>query len=151
MNATNKINFADFFDKEEILEGYVWDSNSQYPKILRNQSFDFSSYQENEDAYIVEALLYSNLKKCSWIIKHTGTYQITKFDLSKLDPNYQLVPVDYLPHRLKKNNPAGATLIERVCFQQLWIPEEDPNCEDMEVLKMQALIFTGFNNQQKLA
>ena len=150
MNKNNNLDFEKFIDKEEKLEGYVWDSNNEYPEVLRDHVFDFSIYDSNKNSYIVEALLYSKARNCSWIIKHTGSQHINKFDLNNLPKNAELVPVDYIPHRLKKNNPAGASSIERVCFQQLWVPENDSNCADMSVLKLQALIFTGFNHQPKL-
>jgi len=135
--------------KDTKVEGYVWDSNAKHPKVYRDQPLDISKYFQEDNPYIVEALLYSKDENCAWMIKHTGTYQINQYDLNALSKEGELVEVDFLPHRLKKNNPDGATPIKKVCFKQLWIPEEDPNCENMNVLKMQALIFTGFNQQPK--
>lgn len=139
----------DFAKNKEKMEGYLWDSDAEYPRVLRDEEPDVSKYINQQNPYIVEALLYSKGSNCAWMIKHTGNSQVTKFDLNQLPANAELVSVDYTPHRLKSKNPEGADPIKRVCFKQLWIPEEDANCADMEVLKMQALIFTGFNHQPK--
>jgi len=131
-------------------EGYIWDSNESHPVVLRNQTFDFSKYIDHLNPYIVEAWLYSVVDHCAWLIQHNCEYQVTKYDLKSLPEKHELIAVDFIPHKLKENNPSGASPIKRVCFQQLWIPEKDLNCAKMPVLKMQALIFTGFNQQPKL-
>ena len=115
-------------------EGYVWLSNADKPIILPKEEFDFSKYSEQNNPFIIEALLWDKKSK-SITIRHTGKYHINEFDLSKYSDE-NLVDVQYLPHRLDR--------VEKVNFKQLWLPEEDENCEGMEVLKMKALVFTGF-------
>lgn len=151
MISTEEITLSEIISNQEKLQGYLWDSNEKYPFVLRDNIFDFSKYDNQQNSFIIEALLYSVAKKCSWIIKHTGNYRVNKFEFNNLPPHSKLYPVKYLPHRLKKNNPDGETPIESVCFQQLWVPEKDSNCKNMDVLKMQALIFTGFNKQPKIS
>ncbi len=128
INDINKLNNVNF-------EGYVWLSNSEKPKVLKDTTFDFSKNEEGKNPFIIEALLFNKEKNKSYTIRHTGKYHINEFDLSKYTSE-NLVDVEYLPHRLDG--------VKKVCFKQLWLPEEDKNCLDMEVLKMKALIFTGF-------
>jgi CRISPR type III-associated protein (TIGR04423 family) len=118
-------------------EGYVWLSNSEKPIILPKENVDFSKYEEGKNPFIVEALLYSREQNKSVIIRHTGKYHIYEYDLNNLPDGAVLEDVEYLPHRLDG--------VKKVCFKQLWLPEEDENCEKMKVLKMKALIFTGFD------
>ena len=126
----------------KLYEGYIWGSDDNSPLILRDEAFDISTWLNN-NPYIVEALLYSKEDNFSLHIRHTGNYQIATYDLNGLSKE-NLQDVSFLPHRLDKNNKGEK--INRVCFQQLWLPEDDPYCEGMPVLKMKALIFTGFDN-----
>jgi len=122
--------------KSRKYEGYVWLSNADKPIVLPKEEFDFSTIKENDNPFIVEALLYCKEENVSVTIRHTGKYHINEFDLNNLQEGAVLEKVQYLPHRLDN--------IEKVNFKQLWLPEKDENCLNMEVLKMKALIFTGF-------
>lgn len=143
-------------------EGYIWLSDQEKPKVLQGETIDFSKpisigekeykfIEENHNPFIVEALLYAKNENISVSVKHTGKYQIHEIDLNNLPENAVLEEyadneekqkLEYLPHRLNG--------IKKLNFKQLWVPEEDENCESeenpkgMEVLKMKALIFTGF-------
>jgi CRISPR type III-associated protein (TIGR04423 family) len=133
--------------KTREYQGYIWLSDQKEPNVYREaQEIDFSNHTENHNPFIIEALLYAKDEQISVTLKHTGKYQIHEIDLKKyLDEN--LVDVPYLPHRLNeefKRNPKAFKEIKKVNFKQLWLPESDENCEDMEVLKMKALVFTGF-------
>ena len=119
--------------KNRKYSGYIWMSDAKEPKVLHNEEFDFSSIGVNP--FIIEALLYSESENTSLTIQHTGKYHINEIDLNKYSKD-DLVDVEYLPHRLKD--------VGKVQFKQLWVPEEDKNCNDMPVLKMKALVFTGF-------
>jgi CRISPR type III-associated protein (TIGR04423 family) len=114
-------------------EGYVWMSDEESPKVLFNETFDFKNIMINP--FIIEALLYNETEKTSIHIQHTGEYQIFEYDLKNLSEE-QLVAKSYLPHRLEG--------VEKVNFKQLWIPEPDENCENMEVLTLKAIVFCGF-------
>ncbi len=118
-------------------EGYIWGSEHQYPQVLKGEKF----IAPLDSLYIVEALLYCKAENISILIKHTGQTQIYQYNLSKFPKHIKQRSVSYLSHRLGDH-------IKRVNFQQIWIPESDPNCESWDVLKMRALIFTGFNQQK---
>ena len=117
-----------------LYEGYIWGADQKSPTILKGEQFKLPF---DSSLYIVEGLLYSKAEQISIHIRHTGELQICEYDLKEYPKGSKRYEVDYLPHRLEKN-------IKKVRFQQLWIPEKDPNCEDWEVLKMKALIFFGF-------
>lgn len=119
-------------------EGYIWLSDQEKPILLRNETFDFSKYEEGANPFIVEALLYNNNNSVH--IQHTGRYVVKEFDFKHLENKGAVFEdVKFLPHRLDSVN--------KVKFKQLWLPEEDADCENMPVLKMKALIFTGFDKQ----
>ena len=123
--------------KNRKYEGYIWFSDKEKPLVLRDEEYDFFVHSENENPFIVEALLYNKEQNISVIIRHTGKYHVNEFDLKALkEEGAVFEEVKYLPHRLDG--------IDKVNFKQLWLPEPDEHCKDMEVLKMQALIFTGF-------
>lgn len=124
---------------KKTYEGYVWGSDDKDPKMYYGKE-EVSISDNDVNGYIIEALLYCEENNTSLLIRHSGKYHIYEYDLKGLNEE-NLVSVEYLPHRLNG--------VEKVCFKQLWLPEEDPNCENMKVLKMKALIFTGFNNCKK--
>jgi len=120
--------------KNRKYSGYIWMSDAKEPKVLNNEEFDFSKISINP--FIIEALLYCEEENVSLTIKHTGSYHINEIVLNTLTESAVLEDVEYLPHRLEG--------VDKVQFKQLWIPEEDANCEGWPVLKMKALVFTGF-------
>jgi len=122
--------------KSRKYEGYVWFSDHEKPKVLHNESYDFSKHNNTENPFIIEALLYANDENISVSVKHTGKYQIHEIDLNDLPEGADFQEIKYLPHRLNG--------VKKVKFKQLWLPEEDENCNNWEVLKMKALVFTGF-------
>ena len=124
-------------------EGYLWLSNKRTPEVFHGETIDFAQW-EAINPFIIEGLLYNRAKQFSVLIRHTGTYTIRGYDLTKIPQKGILEPVEFLPHRLNKTK--GKPPIEKVEFQQLWLPEKDANCENMEVLSMRALVFTGFKN-----
>ncbi len=123
--------------KKRKYEGYLWFSDQEKPKVLKEEEYDFSQLTENENPFIVEGMLFCKEENISIMIRHTGKYHICEFDLNKLEKKgAEFEDIEYLPHRLNG--------VKKVKFKQLWLPEKDENCEKMEVLKMKALIFTGF-------
>ncbi len=129
-------------------QGYIWYSDGeqkigeskQKPDVLKEfKEFSFAETESNP--FVIEALLYSKEEDISVMVRHTGKYHITEYNLKELPKNAILeTEKEYFPHRLDINN--------KVCFKQLWIPEKDSNCADMEVLNLKAIIFTGFNHTQ---
>jgi CRISPR type III-associated protein (TIGR04423 family) len=123
--------------KNRKYTGYIWMSDEKKP-VFYNEGFDFSDIGINP--FIIEALLFCKEENISLTIRHTGKYHINEIDLNDLPEGAELVDIEYLPHRLNG--------IDKVCFKQLWIPEKDKNCEGWPVLKMKALVFTGFKYQK---
>lgn len=117
-------------------EGYIWESDKEYPQVLQNEEFQFGE-RSDSNPFIVEALLYCKQEEVSISVRHTGRYHIREFNLKNLPEGHELVDKKYYQHRLNIGD-------KKVCFQQLWLPEPDPNCEGMEVLQLKAHIFTGF-------
>lgn len=116
-------------------QGYVWLSNAAKPVVLNSEYHDFSQIGINP--FVIEALLWCEEDQISVVVRHTGTYRIHEYDLKSLAPGAELVEKEFLPHRL-------GSYIKKVKFKQLWLPEQDQNCEGLYVLTMKALIFTGF-------
>jgi CRISPR type III-associated protein (TIGR04423 family) len=123
--------------KTRKYEGYIWFSDSETPLVIHNKNHDFSKYKEIDNPFIIEALLFAKDENISIAIKHTGKYHIHEIDLNKLPEGAVLEDIHYLPHRLE--------IVKKVNFKQLWLPEKDENCNNWEVLKMKALVFTGFD------
>ncbi len=124
----------------KVYEGYVWYSDEQKPKTINNEWFQFTESPINP--FVVEAMLYCKDDNTSVMIKHTGRYIISYFDLNDLPKDSMLKDKPYLPHRLDD-------FVKKVCFQQIWIPEKDGLCEDMPVMTLKAIAFVGFNKPTK--
>jgi CRISPR type III-associated protein (TIGR04423 family) len=114
-------------------EGYIWMSDSEEPKVLNGEKFDFSLIQINP--FIIEGLLFDKVANISIHIIHTGDYVITKYELHKLSSQV-IEPKEYLPHRLKE--------IKKLLFKQIWEEKSDKNCLDFPVLTLKAIVFCGF-------
>lgn len=132
---------------ERKYQGYIWYSDGQQqqgdkkgkPDVLKGDTL-FKFTEDHLNPFVVEAVLYysdGNEEK-SIIIRHTGKYQITEFDLKNLPDGAELNTKTYFAHRIDG--------IKKLNFKQLWLPEPDSNCEGMEVLTLKAHIFTGFSN-----
>jgi CRISPR type III-associated protein (TIGR04423 family) len=113
--------------------GYYWLSGEENPIMIRGS---FEPTLTDESLFVVEAMLWDETNKQSIIITNTGRYQIFEYNLNQLPKNAVLECKAYMPHRL--------TNVKTVQFKQLWLPEKDENCCDMEVLKLKAQIFVGF-------
>lgn len=114
-------------------EGYIWLSDAKEPIMLFNETFNFKNVINNP--FIIEALLYNAENKISVHIQHTDDYQIFEYHLGEFDKE-DFVDKEYLPHRLKG--------VQKVMFKQIWLPEKDMNCAEMEVLNLKAIVFCGF-------
>ncbi len=114
-------------------EGYIWMSNETEPKVLKNEKYDFSAISQNP--FIIEGLLYDKTSQKSFHIQHVGECLIYEYNLDEVKSE-NLVPKEYLPHRLKE--------VEKVCFKQIWEEEEDKNCEGFPVLNLKVIVFCGF-------
>lgn len=119
--------------------GYLWEANQENPIVLPKKDYPIGTW--GKKSFLIEAWLFSQAENCAIFVRHTGQYHITEYNLNQVPEEGELVSKDmaYLSHRLYKSY--GITKLR---FQQLWLPETDPNCENMEVLQLKALIFNGF-------
>jgi CRISPR type III-associated protein (TIGR04423 family) len=116
-------------------DGYIWKSDSQNPITLLDETFDFSTIKLNP--FIVEGLLYNRDAYRSYHINHDGEYHIVEYDLTELSKKGEFIEKEFNPHRLLNS-------IKKVKFNQIWMDEKDPNCNDLLVLTLKATVFCGF-------
>ena len=121
-------------------EGYLWMSNGDTP-IEDLVSIREKLNDKNLNPFIVEGLLFCKATNTSIMIRHTGKYNISKFDLEKIEVSYELTA----EKSYFSNNKISAG--KKLKFRQLWENEKDENCASMEVLTLKATVFTGFENK----
>jgi CRISPR type III-associated protein (TIGR04423 family) len=130
-----KINIADF-PKTLLFTGYYWLSDQQKPIQLSEQVFDIQLLEYQP--YVVEGRLYSKENDLSIHIHFIdGKYDIFQMNWREKPPEWETINSTYLAHDLDKVNEIKVT--------EVWIPANDPNCENMEVLQPAFLGFKGFN------
>lgn len=121
-------------------EGYYWVSDA--PKPMKIQAGDslasLKSVQKNP--FIIEALLYDRQTQLSIHIQHTGRQQITCYDWKQF--NESNLASDYSDQVTYVSQKIDG--IEGVQFSRIWKKEPDALCANREVLKMHALVFSGF-------
>jgi CRISPR type III-associated protein (TIGR04423 family) len=128
LNSLNEIPSFNF-------DGYIWKSDSENPITLLDKTFDFSTIELNP--FIMEGLLYNQDENKSYHITHDGDYHIVEYDLTELSKKGEFIEKEFNPHRL-------LNLIKKVKFNQIWMDEKDPNCNDLLVLTLKATVFCGF-------
>jgi len=130
-----KINIADF-PKTLLFTGYYWLSDQQKPVQLSEQIFDIQLLEYQP--YVVEGRLYSKENDLSIHIHFIdGKYDIFQMNWREKPTEWETINSTYLAHDLDKVNEIKVT--------EVWIPANDPNCENMEVLQPTFLGFKGFN------
>ena len=130
-----KINIADF-PKTLLFTGYYWLSDQQKPIQLSEQIFDIQLLEYQP--YVVEGRLYSKENDLSIHIHFIdGKYDIFQMNWRDKPTEWETINSTYLAHDLDKVNEIKVT--------EVWIPANDPNCENMEVLQPAFLGFKGFN------
>jgi CRISPR type III-associated protein (TIGR04423 family) len=130
-----KINIADF-PKTLLFTGYYWLSDQQKPVQLSEQIFDIQLLEYQP--YVVEGRLYSKENDLSIHIHFIdGKYDIFQMNWREKPTEWETINSTYLAHDLDKVNEIKVT--------EVWIPTNDPNCENMEVLQPAFLGFKGFN------
>lgn len=130
-----KINIADF-PKTLLFTGYYWLSDQQKPIQLSEQVFDIQLLEYQP--YVVEGRLYSKENDLSIHIHFIdGKYDIFQMNWREKPLEWETINSTYLAHDLDKVNEIKVT--------EVWIPANDPNCENMEVLQPAFLGFKGFN------
>lgn len=130
-----KINIADF-PKTLLFTGYYWLSVQQKPIQLSEQIFDVQLLEYHP--YVVEGRLYCKENDLSIHIHFIdGKYDIFQMNWREKPTEWETINSTYLAHDLDKVNEIKVT--------EVWIPANDPNCENMEVLQPAFLGFKGFN------
>lgn len=112
--------------------GYVWYSDQKKPEILKKEAFKLPS---DNKTFIIEALLHDGGSKSIHIL-HTHQYQITEYTLSNIG-QCETSEVKFIAAgRLQEK-------VKELMFKQVWVPIVNQNCQKLEVLQLQSLIFTG--------
>jgi CRISPR type III-associated protein (TIGR04423 family) len=124
-------NLSDIPTKDCNYIGYYWMSDTQNPEYVDN-NFTLPTYTINP--FIIEGMLWDKTNKRSIMIKHTGRYVITQVDFKEISSDCKIADKSYMGYK-----PKGKHL-----YKQIWLPEPDPLCQGMEVLKLKAIVFTGF-------
>lgn len=133
---TSNININDI-PLATALTGYVWLSDESEPRIFERQPFD-SGLAALTNPFIIEGLLYCEEEKVSYYLKyvdgHTHVYR------------YELCVQDFRDNETKEffGNRMGQ---RKLRFLEVWEPQPDELCNNMEVLQFQANVFVGFNNE----
>ena len=124
--------------------GYLWASDKSTPEII--SKIDSSIFENNEKPahpFIREAYLYDSVNNISISVKHvSGKYLIHQFNLNELseDDKKNIVPKSFLAHN---------SLGEKLHFKEIWCPEKDDLCNNFEVLRKKAVVFSGFGKDGK--
>lgn len=111
--------------------GYVWYSDQTHPEILKDENFKINTANN----FIIEALLHNGNQKSIHIV-HTHQYQITEYNLD-LAKDLVKNKVEYV---------AGGRIqdkVKKLKFDQVWGPKINSNCEGLEVMEMECIIFKG--------
>ena len=120
--------------------GYFWISDKNKPQTIENIE-EFNKYCDKNgmptNPFILESNLYNKEEKISINIKHiSGKYIVTQYNLKDL----------------KKENFNDKTYLlnshigKKIQFKEVWIEEKEETCEQMEVMKKQAIVFVGLEN-----
>lgn len=122
-------------------EGYVWYSDQSEPKILRDENFSFEP-DESKNPFIVEALLFDRQNSLSFSVKYVdGKYIINKTPVLPEDEGKREVE--------KKRFLASFGNGISLSFLHYWKPVKESNCEGMEMLLPEKLVFVGFSKNEE--
>ena len=116
------------------VEGYVWFSDKSEPYLNENINNSFDTMADPR--FIVEAhFIVENISHSIRFVD--GGHLVAKFNLDEIKKEKCEIK-KYLSHRIKDHS--------KIYFYELWLPEKDAMCCDMEVLKFNGLVFAGFGN-----
>ena len=135
---SNKINII----PEGTYEGYIWMSDATEP-IIVDGKMEALELNPEINPFIIEARLYSPVDSVSYSVKYVdGEYIAICFDVNAVENDTETVckRTDFIPNRMKA--------IDYLKFLQVWRPEIDPLCADMEVLMPAEQIFVGFKRKE---
>ena len=122
--------------EKSIYEGYLWYSNSDKPKLLKNEDFELE-ISDNKNPFVIEGQLYDRDKMKSISIKYVdGQYICNSYAVDPLDFNR----ADVERKEFYSNWKGG----DKLQFLQYWGEVEDDLCEGLKVLRPEQLVFVGF-------
>jgi len=119
--------------------GYLWLSDQSEPEYI-DGLIEFAQFKQNP--FIVEGNLLAKDGTSSVSIKHIGTgYIITVFNLQEIEPLPESVKtrIEYIIHKQKG----------KICFVQIWEPEDDKLCVGMKVLRPTFQYFNGIKHKKE--
>lgn len=126
---------------DSIYEGYVWYSDQSEPKILKGERFSID-IDEKKNPFIVEAMLYDKKNAYSFSIKYVDGKYIRQLNLVRQE-DFDNKDVD------KKKYLASFGDNLTLVFLRYWKPVADSNCEGMEMLQPEKLVFVGFEDYKE--
>jgi CRISPR type III-associated protein (TIGR04423 family) len=119
-------------------EGYLWYSDAQKPIVYQPGKAFQDDFVASAIPFVVEGWLYHQVANKSYAIRYLdGKYIRTEYDLSVAEKEM----VTYQAHDLQP--------ITQFRVKEYWAPEEDPNCDYMEVLRHTWTAFAGFVHPKK--
>lgn len=125
--------------KEAKYEGYIWKSDSSEPLLFDGVEPVSLSFTDGENPFVVEGMLWDSEHGKSVVVRCVdGVYHVAIYEVGSSDADGvgRLSPVSYLPHRMQG--------VKALKFVRLWEPECDEMCENMDVLRLKATVFVGF-------
>ena len=123
--------------KDIPLTGYLWLSNEAKPtRVYHNAKIDTSVF-DVENPFVAEGLLYDESNNLSYQIKYIdGIYRICEYSTQKQNEDDVLQEKSYIAHRINGVN--------KLKFIQIFTLQNDDGCMDMKVLKLDRVVFKGF-------
>ncbi len=123
---------TEYINSLENVEGYVQFSHrplDSQKDIWENNTP--KSVDEEEEGFIVEAHFFDSTNSIT-IYRHNEFWYVDEVNISDINGD------DMQKYMTKYGR--------YVKMAQIWEPEKDKYCEDMEVLKLKKVVFAGFEN-----
>jgi|GEM_PF-2336562 len=120
--------------------GYLWPCDQHKPIVLFDEPIP-EQWIDSSWPFIQEGWLFDPTTQQSVYITYQDSLQCYVYNLRALQEkaNIELIPRLYYAHHQMSHK---ENLILQ--FYEVWIPQTDPLCEGMSVLRPTAMIFGGF-------
>jgi len=134
---------SDVIDYINTLEGYRGYVQFSHRSIVKEDVFeDRNPCVKDEQGFVFEAHFFNG--KESIMIRQQNAYWVVL-----LTPILDIDSKDIEYFALEKTTHLEKIQSNWVKMVQIWTEERDPLCEDMEVLKLQKVVFAGFSVEEK--
>ncbi len=121
--------------------GYIWLSDRKEPELV--EEVDHFAYEKEAvplNPFIREGYLYDGNKDISVSIHHVpGRYLIHVFNLGKIPKESEGTEQSFL---------SSVGFSGKIYFKEIWVPEKDFYCSNLEVLTKKAVVFIGFGEEK---